>query len=391
MPISTKISESMQKSSWIRKMFEEGAMLKAKYGVENVFDFSLGNPDIDPPQKFFSILKDISSKKIKGIHGYMPNPGFPDVRESIAKRVKADHGIDIKGEQIIMTCGAAGGLNVALKTILNSGERVIVPKPYFAEYGFYIDNHGGEIIPVDTKSDFSLDIGIIENAIDDNVRAILINSPNNPSGRVYTEEDIIALSGLLAKNAEKGRIIYLISDEPYREIVYDGVTVPSILKHCKNSIVATSFSKTFSIPGERIGYLAINPECKDVDMLLAGFILCNRILGFVNAPAVIQRVVAELNDVTVDAEIYKRRRDILMDGLSSAGYDFIKPDGSFYLYCKSPIDDDVEFVRHLQKYNVLVVPGSGFGTPGYFRISYCISEDVIKRAIPKFKEAIESL
>ncbi|MDY6968723.1 MAG: pyridoxal phosphate-dependent aminotransferase [Spirochaetota bacterium] len=391
MPISTKISESMQKSSWIRKMFEEGAMLKAKYGVENVFDFSLGNPDIDPPQKFFSILKDISSKKIKGIHGYMPNPGFPDVRESIAKRVKADHGIDIKGEQIIMTCGAAGGLNVALKTILNSGERVIVPKPYFAEYGFYIDNHGGEIIPVDTKSDFSLDIGIIENAIDDNVRAILINSPNNPSGRVYTEEDIIALSGLLAKNAEKGRIIYLISDEPYREIVYDGVTVPSILKHCKNSIVATSFSKTFSIPGERIGYLAINPECKDVDMLLAGFILCNRILGFVNAPAVIQRVVAELNDVTVDAEIYKRRRDILMDGLSSAGYDFIKPDGSFYLFCKSPIDDDVEFVRHLQKYNVLVVPGSGFGTPGYFRISYCISEDVIKRAIPKFKEAIESL
>ena len=392
MPISSQISDSIERSSWIRKMFEEGARLKKEHGEDNVFDFSLGNPDLDPPVEFYSILAELISGKEAGVHGYMPNAGFPTVRDSIAEKVSHDHDITINNSNIIMSCGAAGGLNVVLKTILNHGEQVIVPKPYFPEYGFYINNHGGEIVLADTNEDFSLNIENIKKAITRRTKAVLINSPNNPTGVVYSENDIKSLSDLITKYMDdEGRIIYLLSDEPYREIVYNGRNVPSILKYCRQSIVVTSYSKSLSIPGERIGYIAVNPACLEIDMLLSGLILSNRILGFVNAPALMQRVVAGMNEVSVSVDAYKKRRDLFIDGLRSAGYQFAEPEGAFYIFCKSPDKDDVQFVKHLQKYNILVVPGSGFGGPGYFRIAYCVPEDVIERSIPRFKEALDSI
>jgi aspartate aminotransferase len=391
MSISMKIRDSIERASWIRKMFEEGARLRQKYGEENVFDFSLGNPDPNPPVEFYNILADLISERKEGLHGYMPNAGFDEVREAIARMVTETHGIDIRGENIVMTCGAAGGLNVVLKTILNPDDQVIVPKPYFAEYGFYIDNHGGKIVLVDTNDDFSLNIQSIKDAINDKTAAVLINSPNNPTGRVYSEDEIKSLSDLLKRNMDKGKTIYLVSDEPYRDIVYDNREVPSILKFYEQSVVVTSYSKSLSIPGERIGYIAINPACGEVDSLMSGFILCNRILGFVSAPALMQRLVARLSRVSVDVSAYKRRRDLLIEGLGDAGYQYVVPQGAFYLFCKSPIEDDVEFVRYLQRYNILVVPGSGFGGPGYFRIAYGVPERVIEKAIPRFKEALIDL
>jgi aspartate aminotransferase len=391
MSISSKVKESIERSSWIRKMFEEGARLIKEHGEDNVFDFSLGNPDLDPPDSFYDIMAELGSDKTKGIHGYMSNAGFPDVRETIAKRVSAVHDVRLQQEHIIMSCGAAGGLNVVMKTILNEGEEVIVPRPFFVEYSFYIDNHGGNIVLVDTNSDFSLNSDNIARALSEKTKAVLINSPNNPTGRVYSEEEIRSLADLLNRHSSGiGRPVYLISDEPYREIVYEDRAVPSILKHYHQSIVVTSYSKKLSLAGERIGYIAINPSCVDGDDLVAGLILSNRILGFVNAPAIMQRLVARLEGTMVAVDVYKKRRDLLAEGLRSAGYDFAEPQGAFYLFCKSPGEDDVAFVKYLQKYNILVVPGKGFGGPGYFRIAYCVSEDIIERALPRFKEALES-
>lgn len=382
----------MEKASWIRKMFEEGARLKAIHGEENVFDFSLGNPDLDPPDEFFEILNDLARESFPGIHGYMPNAGFPDVKDAVARTVSEGHGVTIPGENIIMTCGAAGGLNVVLKTILNPGEEVIVLKPYFVEYGFYIDNHQGEMVLADTNKDFSLNIENIWNVLSKKTKAVLINSPNNPTGKIYTEEEIKLLSDMLTRySKENRRIIYLISDEPYRDIVYDNNTVSSILKWYEPSIVVSSYSKTLSLPGERIGYIALNSSCPEHATLIAGMTLCNRILGFVNAPALMQRIIARLSMVTVNVGAYQERRDLLMEGLSSAGLEYSRPEGAFYIFCKSPLEDDITFVNHLQKFNILTVPGSGFGCPGYFRISYCVSADIIKRALPVFKKAMEAL
>ena len=391
MPIAEKIRESIEKSSWIRKMFEAGIELKSKFGNDNVYDFSIGNPDLPPPPEFFKILKDLAAKEVDGAHGYMPNAGYTTVRENVAVQASRELGIKLYGENIIMTCGAAGALNVIFKTILNPGDQVVVLKPYFVEYGFYIANHNGDMVLAETNKDFSINIDKIKSAMSPRTKAVLINSPNNPTGRVYTEEEIKALAKLLDERAKNGQHIYLISDEPYRKIVYDGIHVPSILKHYPDSIVATSYSKTLSIPGERIGYIAVNPACNDYDMLMAGMIMSNRILGFVNAPALIQRIVAGLTDVAVDPAPYKRRRDLLMEGLSSAGYEFFKPDGAFYLFCKSPIADDVAFVKHLQKFNILVVPGVGFGGPGYFRISYTVLDRMIEKSFKGFAEAIKSI
>jgi aspartate aminotransferase len=391
MSIAGHIKESIEKSSWIRKMFEEGIKLKAQFGHENVYDFSLGNPDLDPPEKFLEVLKDFAHKAAKGAHGYMPNAGFPSVCKAIAAKVSAEENVVVPEKNIIMTCGAAGGLNTVLKAILNPGDEVIVSKPYFVEYNFYITNHNGVPKLVDTNPDFSLNIDNIHKAISAKTRAVLINSPNNPTGRVYPEQQIKELAAVLEGFRKKGQIIYLISDEPYREIVYDNVKVPGILCNYSQSIVVNSYSKSLSIPGERIGFIAANPACDYIDQLMAGMILCNRILGYVNAPALMQRIVAELTDVTVDITPYRRRRDLLAEGLKSAGYTFPMPEGAFYIFCKSPIPDDVAFVQHLQKFNILAVPGSGFGGPGYFRMAYCVPEDVIKRSIPKFREALEKL
>ncbi|MBP7734776.1 MAG: pyridoxal phosphate-dependent aminotransferase [Spirochaetes bacterium] len=391
MAIADHIRESMQKSSWIRKMFEEGIKLKAQFGEDNVFDFSLGNPDLDPPAKFFDVFKDFAQKPVKGAHGYMPNAGYPSVRKAIAAMVSSEQGIEIPADNIIMTCGAAGGLNTVLKTILNPGDDVVVSKPYFVEYNFYITNHNGVTRLAESNPDFSLNIENIRKAITAKTKAVLINSPNNPTGRVYPEQQIKDLSVMLEDFRKKGQTIYLLSDEPYREIIYDNVNVPSILSSYSQSIVVNSYSKSLSIPGERIGFIAANPTCDAIEELMAGMILCNRILGYVNAPALMQRIVAQLTDVTVDITPYRKRRDLLADGLKSAGYSFPMPEGAFYIYCKSPLADDVAFIQHLQKFNVLAVPGSGFGGPGYFRMAYCVPEDVIKRSIPKFKEAMDKL
>jgi aspartate aminotransferase len=391
MSIAGYIKESIEKSSWIRKMFEEGIKLKAQFGEENVYDFSLGNPDLDPPAKFFEVLRGLSSESKKGAHGYMPNAGYTDVRQTIAAKVSKEQGVAVPPENIVMTCGAAGGLNAVLKTILNPGDEVVVSKPYFVEYNFYISNHNGVTKLVESNPDFSLNIENIRKAINGKTKAVLINSPNNPTGRVYPEKLIRELSDMLESFNKKGQTIYLLSDEPYREIVYDNIKVPGTMAGYSQSIVVNSYSKSLSIPGERIGYIAVNPACNEVDSLMAGIILCNRILGYVNAPALMQRIVARLTDVTVDITPYRKRRDLLAGGLTEAGYSFPMPEGAFYIFCKSPVDDDVAFVRHLQKFNILAVPGSGFGGPGYFRMAYCVPEDVIKRSIPKFKEALEKL
>ena len=396
MSIAISILESMNNSSWIRKMFEEGIQLKQKFGVDNVFDFSLGNPDLPPPDEFFNAIKDIALKHESGSllneHGYMSNAGYPETREAIAGKIATDHGISISGNNIIMTCGAAGGLNVVMKTILNPGEEVIVPKPYFFEYGAYVANHNGKLVLVDSANDFSLDINAIRSAINDKTKAILINSPNNPTGKVYSEQNIMQLSGLLSEQGKiHGKDIYLISDEPYTELVYDGIKVPSILKCYKNSIMVTSYSKSLSIAGERIGYIAANPSCTDINNLISGLVLCNRILGYVNAPAIMQKVITRLLNHKVDTEIYKKRRDLFIDGLKKAGYKAEAPEGAFYIFPESPLKDDVKFVQHLLKYNILAVPGIGFGGPGFFRLSYAVPENVIEKSLPKFKEAIESL
>lgn len=389
MTIAKNIKTIQSGSSWIRKMFEEGARLKAEYGADQVFDFSLGNPNLEPPKKFRAALRDAVSASDSGGHGYMPNTGYPYVRESVAEYLTIEQQAAVTGNEVIMTCGAAGALNVILKTILDPEDEVISPAPFFVEYQYYVDNHGGSLKTVSTTPDFDLNIDAISNAITKRTKAILINSPNNPTGQVYSKERLHRLGALLTdKGEELNRTLYLISDEPYRKIVYDGRKVPSIFNCYKESIIATSYSKDISVAGERIGFLAVNPEATFKEELLNGMALSNRILGFVNAPALMQRVIASLQGVSVDIRAYSRKRDLLCDGLGRLGYDFIKPAGAFYLFSKAPVDD-IEFVQALQEERILTVPGTGFGGPGYFRIAFCVNDDTIVNAMPGFKRTIE--
>lgn len=390
MTIAKKIEATLSESSWIRKMFEEGARLRAEHGAANVYDFSLGNPNLKPPEKFRDSLIDAANSTVKGNHAYMPNVGFPYVRKSVAACVSVEQQADVSEKEIIMTCGAAGALNVILKTILDPGDEVITPSPYFVEYKFYADNHGGILKTVPTKSNFSLDITAISSAINNKTKAVLINSPNNPTGQIYSKESLIELGTVLNDKGKKsGRTIYLISDEPYRKIVYDGIKVPSIFNCYRESIIATSYSKDISIPGERIGYIVVNPDAAFKENLINGMALANRILGFVNAPALMQRIIASIQGASVDISEYQRKRDILCNNLAECGYEFVRPSGAFYLFPKSPVPDDVKFVKTLQDELILVVPGSGFGCPGHFRIAFCVDDDTIINSIPGFKRAIE--
>ena len=392
MAIAKKIESFMAQSSWIRRMFEDGLRLKKEYGEENVFDFSLGNPNLNPPEKFRKLLREVAAEEREGIHGYMPNAGYPETREAIASFLSAAQGVELGAQHIIMACGAGGALNVVLKTLLDPGDEVIIPIPFFVEYRFYVDNYNGISRLVPTKEDFSLDLSAIESAITDKTKAVLVNSPHNPTGKVYNKESIDQLAAMLEhRGRESGREIYLISDEPYREIVYDGSVVPSLLKAYRNSIVATSYSKSISIPGERIGFLAVNPASADCENVINGMSLCTRILGFVNAPAVMQRVIARLQGVQVDVNEYQRKRDLLCDGLSRIGYEVVKPEGAFYLFLKSPVADDIAFVKALQSKQILTVPGSGFEGPGYIRIAYCVDDAVIINSMRGFKEAYQEL
>lgn len=392
MPVSQRIAESIQNSSWIRKMFEEGARLKSEFGAANVFDFSLGNPNLDPIEPLQKSIAAVGAEHVPGIHGYMPNAGLPAMRAAVAEKMRQDEGVDIDQNGIVMTVGAGGALNIILKTLLNPGDEVLVPKPFFVEYLFYADNHGGKIVLVPTLSDFSLDLAALEAAMSSKTAAVLINSPNNPTGRVYSEQQIRDLGALLErKSKELGRTIVLISDEPYRGIVYDGVKVPSIFKAYANTMVATSFSKDLSLAGERLGYVAMNPKMENASLTMDGLVLSNRILGFVNAPALIQRAVAGHLRSVVDTAVYKRRRDRLYDALTGFGYECTKPEGAFYLFPKSPMTDDVAFVGLLQKKLILTVPGTGFGGPGYFRIAYCVSDATIEGSLKGFKEAFDEV
>jgi aspartate aminotransferase len=390
MPTAHKMSQFIEKSSWIRKMFEEGAMLKAQYGAENVYDFSLGNPNLDPPAEFTKALIEYLEEPRPMKHGYMPNAGFPEVRRSIAAYLKIEQGAELSENEIIMTCGAGGGLNVVFKAILNPGETVITPSPYFVEYIFYTDNHGGRLETVPCKEDFDIDVDLLASKITSNTAAVLINSPNNPTGCVYSNEAIQQLTTMLIeKGKDIDRAIYLISDEPYRKIVYDGISVPSILTAYDNSIIVNSYSKALSLAGERIGFIAVNPKADDSKQLLGAMILANRILGFVNAPASIQQAVGKLQGISVDIGLYERKRNLICDGLSSIGYQFTRPQGAFYLFPKSPLDDEVEFCRILQQEKILAVPGRGFGSPGHFRLAHCVDDTVIERSMPAFQKAWE--
>jgi len=390
MTISRKVQGFITQSSWIRKMFEEGLRLKNLHGAENVFDFSIGNPNMPPPAQFREALQGVLAQNLPGMHKYMPNAGYDETREAVARHVSRIHGLNLMANHVIMTCGAAGALNVIFRVLLETGDEVLIPTPCFMEYRYYADNAGGVATFVKTKPDFSLDTDAIEEAITEKTKIMLLNFPNNPTGKVYDEASLQRLARILEKKSgEYGRDIYLVSDEPYREIVYDGITVPSVLKLYRNSIVAFSYSKSLSLAGERIGYIAVNPHIADMENLIGGFILYNRILGFVNAPALMQRVIAKLQGVTVNVEEYRRKRDILSDGLSSLGYTFTKPEGAFYLFPKTPVEDDVEFVRALHKRKILTVPGIGFGCPGYFRIAYCVDDATIINAMDGFGETLK--
>lgn len=389
MSASERIQESIKRSSWIRKMFEQGSQMKEKYGAGNVFDFSLGNPNLEPPTRFNEVLGKLVNDTVPGRHGYMPNAGYVETRQAVADYLNTFNRARFSPGEIVMTVGAGGALNVVLKTILNPGEEVVIPSPYFVEYNFYIDNHQGVPRIVPTKPDFSIDFDAISEAITEKTRAVLINSPNNPTGKVYGEGELNRLSDILSNYSEQfGQPIYLISDEPYRKIVYDGVTVPSVFNAYNESFVVTSFSKDLSLPGERIGYLAANPDISDKDVIIAGLVLCNRCLGYVNAPALMQRAIPYLLEESVDITLYQKKRDMLCSGLASFGYDIVKPEGTFYLFPKAPIEDDVAFVSALLKEKILAVPGSGFGGPGHFRIAYCVSDEVIEGALPGFEKVM---
>jgi len=390
MAVSEKVRGFISQSSWIRKMFEEGDRLKKQFGAEKVFDFSIGNPSVEPPIEFKRALRQVTAEEVSGAHGYMPNAGYLKTRQVVAQALSRDQGVTLSADHIIMTCGAAGALNVICKVLLEPGDELLVPTPCFVEYRIYADNANGVAKFVMTNDDFSLDLAALRDAVTERTKIVLINSPNNPTGKVYNEASIRGLAELLEDRSRAyGKDIYLVSDEPYRDIVYDGITVPSILSAYRNSMIASSYSKSLSLAGERIGYLAVNPVISDVEEVMGGLILFNRTLGFVNAPALMQRVIAKIQGVTVDVEEYRRKRELLCGGLSSIGYEFIKPDGTFYLFPKAPGGDDIEFVRALTKRKILTVPGSGFGWPGNFRIAFCVDDATIVNSMKGFEETFK--
>ena len=386
MPIAKKIKASIEHASWIRKMFEEGARLTEQYGEQNVYDFTLGNPTMEPPEELHRELKKIADNPVPGMHRYMHNAGYAETRAAVAEVIAENCNQPVTADHIVMTCGAGAALNVVLKTLLNPGDETIILIPYFVEYKFYIDNQNGVPVEVVTRDDFQLDLDAISSAINERTRAIIINSPNNPTGVIYPETSLKALGELLeTKQQEFGTTILAISDEPYARISF-GERVPCIFNCIKNSIIVTSHSKDLALPGDRIGYLAANPAMTDVSMFMQGTIFCNRVLGFVNAPALMQRLVTHLQRVSVDIDEYRIKRDLLYNKLISLGFDVVKPGGGFYLFPKSPLADEIEFIRIAQKYRILLVPGSGFGAPGYFRIAYCVENDMIERSLPRWEE-----
>lgn len=378
----------------IRKMFEEGALLKKKYGEDNVYDFSIGNPDLDPPSEVVEAIEEIAADTSPMCHGYMPNPGYMQARQAMAEKTSLEQGTAVPADCVIMSVGAAGAMNCVFKALLNDGDEVIVPAPYFAEYGHYCANHGGTLRPVPTKNDFSLDTDAIKAALTEKTAAVIINSPNNPTGRIYSREEIQALSAVLTAHGEKtGRYPYIVCDEPYRAITYGGKKVAPVFPEYRQAVVVTSFAKNLSVPGERIGYIAVNPASDDASEMVAACILATRILGFVNAPAFFQKVIARSWNARCDYSLYEKRCREIMEIMDYAGLQYAKPEGAFYLFVKVPEGwngDDMAFTEHLKKFNILCAPGTGFGGKGWFRISYCVAEKTILNSKEAFYKAIHS-
>ncbi len=388
--ISNKMKDLVNSSSLIRAMFEEGKRLKSIYGPDHVFDFSLGNPNVEPPEEIVSAIHEILREESPSmVHGYMNNSGYEDVREKIAAYTSDTYGTKVGKEHIVMTCGAAGGLNIVFKTLLNPDDEVIVFFTiFFSEYRNYANNYNAKLVIVPSdKTSFQPDLKALEKSITEKTKAVLINSPNNPTGVIYSNDTLEKLSNIIkAKEQEYGLSISLISDEPYREIVYDGKEVPYLLKYHTNAVIVYSYSKSLSLPGERIGYLVIHPQFDNVDEVMAALNVANRILGFVNAPSLFQRVIGKTLGVKVDLSIYEKNRNVLFEYLTQLGFEALKPEGAFYLFMKSPIADDKQFCTDAKAFNLLLVPGSAFGCPGYVRLAYCISHDHIINSLPAFEK-----
>lgn len=387
--ISQYIQHAMEKSSWIRRMFEAGNEMKRIYGEENIFDLSLGNPVIEPPDEFFEIIEKISRDKQSGRHRYMSNAGFDQVRTKVAEYLTEKKILETDKNHIIMSCGAGGGINVILRALLDQGDEVIVLAPFFSEYQFYVRNHHGKVIIAETDDQFNISIANIKKKMNNKTKAIIINNPNNPTGKVYDEAALQEFVAFLKQQQKKyNKEIYLISDEPYREIVFQNKTVPSVTAMYENSFMVYSWSKSLAIPGNRIGYIAINPKMKHAQKVINGLIFCTRILGFINAPAIMQYAVAELLDKTVDVNYYETRKNYIYKKLSDAGYEIVEPAGTFYMFPKTPGGDDLAFIEKAKEQKVLIVPGIGFGRKGYFRISYCTENRIIKNACERLAQLI---
>ncbi|MDP3063172.1 MAG: pyridoxal phosphate-dependent aminotransferase [Chloroflexota bacterium] len=389
MAVAKKVRKFMEEGSWIRRMFEAGIALKRQHGERNVFDLSLGNPVVEPPEAFVRELLRLASHPLPGMHRYMPNAGYVETRQAVAQSLAEETGLPFTAGEVVMTCGAAGALNVTLKAILDPGDEVVIFSPYFVEYCYYVDNHGGVpvVVPADGRT-FQPDLAALEVALGPRTRAVLINSPNNPTGVVYGADLLRQMGELLRRNeARHGIETFLLSDEPYRKLLYDGLAYPHIFPHHVAAVVATSHSKDLALPGERIGYVAVSPRYQSRRELMDALVFCNRTLGFVNAPALMQHIVRALQGVTVDVAEYQRKRDYIYGRLVAMGYQVVKPQGAFYMFPRTPIEDDVAFVETLLEWNVLVVPGRGFGTPGYFRISYCLEDWTIEGALEGLRRA----
>nr|WP_330396338.1 pyridoxal phosphate-dependent aminotransferase [Blautia sp. An46] len=390
--IADKMKSFVKNSSAIRAMFEEGKKMAEKYGAENVYDFSLGNPNVPAPVKVKeAIIEELEKEDPVMLHGYMSNSGYEDVRQAVAESLNQRFGTAFHENNIVMTVGAAGGLNVILKAILNPGDQVLVFAPYFGEYNSYVENYDGEVTVVSPNTEtFQPNLTEMEEKITEKTKAVIVNSPNNPTGVVYSEATIKAMAEILAKKEQEfGTDIYLISDEPYRELAYDGVEVPYLTKYYKDTIVGYSFSKSLSLPGERIGYLVIPDEAADSSDLQSAANVATRILGFVNAPSLMQRAVAKCLDAKADVPYYDRNRNALYQGLKELGFSCIKPEGAFYLFVKSPVEDEQVFCQAAKKHHILIVPGSSFACPGYVRIAYCVAYETILNSMPGFAKLAE--
>ncbi|MBI5576213.1 MAG: pyridoxal phosphate-dependent aminotransferase [Deltaproteobacteria bacterium] len=387
MPASPEIREAILRGSFIRKMFEEGAVLKAKKGPENVFDFTLGNPYGDPPAQVAREIARLAAYPPPDLHKYMPNAGFADVRGKVAEGMRKGTGLPFTPGLVVMTVGAAGAINVALRAILSPGDEVVVIAPYFVEYFFYVRNAGGVPVVAESTEEFQLDVEAIRRAITPRTKALIVNTPNNPTGAVYPKEALLALSHVLAEGEALTRgPIYVISDEPYRKIVFPGAEFSPPASTIRNTLVAYSHSKDMNLPGERIGYLAVSPRAADAAELADACVFCNRVLGFVNAPSLMQRAVADFQDVNADISVYLRNRNMLVSALREAGFSLVDPGGAFYLFPRSPSGDEMELVAAAREELVLVVPGSGFGRKGHFRIAYCTPTDTVERSIPAWRK-----